>query len=326
MKTVLVTGGCGFIGRQVVGTLLKQDCLVRVVDNLSNSELDSLAEFGPVEEVSPERLGLPQRSIQFIKADILDEQTAELACDGMQSVIHLAANTGVGPSVENPRLDCVTNVIGTLNYLEGCRKNNVGSFVLASSGATVGEVQPPIHEKLPPRPVSPYGASKLACEGYCAAYAQTFGLKTVALRFGNVYGPGSERKSSVVAKFIRHALNGERLPVFGDGRQTRDFIFIDDLVKAVLLAVTTEGIGGEIFQIATARETTIHELVEVLSDVLVECGCPRPEMESRASRLGDVARNFSDTSKAKRLLGWEAKVGLREGLADTIRWAISGGR
>jgi UDP-glucose 4-epimerase len=141
-----------------------------------------------------------------------------------------------------------------------------------------------------------------------------------------VYGPRSERKSSVVAKFIRHALNGEALPLFGDGTQTRDFIFIDDLVKAVLLAAATDAAAGEVFQIATARETNIYELAEILSEALVECGRSRPRIDIQAPRLGDVERNFSDTSKAKKLLGWQAEIGLREGLRETVKWAIEAQR
>ena len=131
-------------------------------------------------------------------------------------------------------------------------------------GAPVGEANPPIHEELAPHPVSPYGASKLAGEGYCSAYYRTFGLETVVLRFGNVYGPGATHKDSVVAKFIRQALAGETLEIYGDGTQTRDFIYVEDLVKAIWQAATVSGVGGEIFQIATNRETTLHELTELL--------------------------------------------------------------
>ena len=131
-------------------------------------------------------------------------------------------------------------------------------FVFASSGAPVGEVKLPIHEELAPHPVSPYGASKLAGEGYCSAYYRTYGLETVALRFGNVYGPGSTHKGSVVAKFIRQALAGETLEIYGDGTQTRDFIYVDDLIKAIWQASRVPNIGGEESQIATNRETTLE--------------------------------------------------------------------
>ena len=156
--------------------------------------------------------------------------------------------------------------------LEAARKNSVKRFVFASSGAPVGECNPPIHEELPCHPVSPYGASKLAGEGYCSAYYRTFGVETVALRFGNVYGPGSGHKNSVIAKFIKQAMNGEPLEIYGDGKQTRDFIYIDDLIEAIRLSATVERIGGNVFQIATNTETTVREMTNKLLPVLSEFG------------------------------------------------------
>ncbi|MFA5371212.1 MAG: NAD-dependent epimerase/dehydratase family protein, partial [Sideroxydans sp.] len=192
-----------------------------------------------------------------------------------------------------------------------------------SSGAPAGEVEPPIHEELPPHPVSPYGASKLAGEGYCSAYKRTFGIDTVMLRFGNVYGPGSVHKSSVVAKFVRRALAGEALEIYGDGTQTRDFIYIDDLIDAVLLAATVQGIGGEAFQIATSRETTVGEMAEKLVTSLKVVGVPDVRLVNAEIRLGDVKRNFSDTTKAKHRLGWQAKIELDEGLHKTVSYFLT---
>jgi UDP-glucose 4-epimerase len=244
-------------------------------------------------------------------------------CAGADALVHLAANTGVGPSVANPRLDCTTNVVGTLNYLEACRQNNVKRFVFASSGAPIGECEPPIHEDLPARPVSPYGASKLAGEAYCSAYKRSFGIDTVALRFGNCYGPLSTHKGSVVAKFIREALEGRAWEIYGDGQQTRDFIFVDDIVDAILRAATADGVGGEVFQIATNAETTVHELAHRLAHVLARSGVTPPAIRHAAARIGDVKRNYSDTAKAKRLLGWQARTGLADGLERTVRWFLS---
>ena len=238
----------------------------------------------------------------------------------MDVIVHLAANTGVGPSVEDPRADMENNVIGTLNMLEAARQNHVNRFVFASSGAPAGECEPPIHEELPPHPVSPYGASKLAGEGYCSAYSRTFGVETVALRFGNVYGPGSGHKSSVVAKFIRLAMAGKPLEIYGDGTQTRDFIFIEDLVGAILLSARKPGIGGETFQIATNKETTVGEMVEILVPILENTGIPCPKVIHGEKRLGDVQRNYSDTTKALEMLGWQPETTLAEGLRSTIEW------
>jgi len=237
-------------------------------------------------------------------------------------IIHLAANTGVGPSVENPRADCMANVIGTFNYLEAARINNVPRFVFASSGAPAGEVEPPIHEELPPHPVSPYGASKLAGEGYCSAYCKTFNIQTVMLRFGNVYGPGSLHKSSIVAKFIRQALNKETLEIYGDGAQTRDFIYIDDLINALRLAVTTENIGGEAFQIASNQETTVGEITEKMVKILNQNGINNIDIINGETRLGDVKRNYSDTSKAKNRLGWQPTMSQEEGLKRTVEYFV----
>ena len=238
----------------------------------------------------------------------------------MDIIVHLAANTGVPKSVENPRLDMECNVMGTFNMLEAARHHGIKRFVFASSGAPAGEVTPPIHEELPPHPVSPYGASKLAGEGYCSAYFRTFGIETVALRFSNVYGPGSSHKTSVVAKFIKRALAGQPLEIYGDGTQTRDFIYIDDLIDALVLAATKNGIGGETFQIATSRETTLDELTTILLDVLERSGVRRPQVKKTEPRLGDVKRNFSNTTKARRMLGWKCRWNLEKGLEKTVEW------
>jgi UDP-glucose 4-epimerase len=316
---VLITGGCGFIGINLIKCLCRRgDYSIRVLDNLSVGTRESLASVAPLtEQTTPEK-----SNVELIVGDIIDEQLALQVAKGMDVIVHLAANTGVAPSVENPRLDCMTNVIGTLNYLEAARQNKIKRFIFASSGAPMGECEPPIHEELAPNPVSPYGASKLAGEGYCSAYFHTFGVETAALRFGNVYGPGSGHKSSAIAKFIRQAIQGETIEIYGDGTQTRDFIYIDDLIQAIHLVMAAEGIGGEVFQIATSAETTIGELVRKLLPILNEVGFDNIQVRYTSPRVGDVKRNFSDTSKAKKMLGWQAEVELGEGLAHTVAWFV----
>ena len=175
---------------------------------------------------------------------------------------------------------------------------------------------------MPPHPVAPYGASKLAGEGYCSAYFNTFGVETVALRFGNVYGPLSGHKNSVVARFIKRAVEGEALEIYGDGTQTRDFIFVDDLIRAVRLSATVEDVGGEVFQIATSAETTVQELTDRLLPALAAEGIENIEVRKTAARRGEVRRNYADTSKAQRMLGWKAEVGLDEGLRRTVEWFL----
>lgn len=317
----LITGGCGFIGTSLIGNLLKEGGHnIHILDNLSVGTRDDL---GRVCDFSENRLQVGQ-NVSLTVGDITDVQDCLKAAENIDVIVHLAANTGVGPSVENPRKDMEANVIGTFNLLEASRVNGVKRFIFASSGAPAGECTPPIHEELAPHPVSPYGASKLAGEGYCSAYFKTFGVETVSLRFGNVYGPGSGKKNSVVAKFIKRAQNGEPLEIFGDGSQTRDFIFIDDLVAAVRKAQSVHGIGGQTFQIATNKETTISELVDILVPVLKKSGIAQTVSVIHGERLvGDVMRNYSDTSKAMKMLGWTAEYGLRRGIEKTVDFFIS---
>ena len=324
----LITGGCGFIGRNLVKHLLHQDpCLIRIVDNFTVGTRDDLARVCDFKEVDPSRMDAmagqqaeADKTVQLIEGDILDPELAERVTRGFDVIVHLAANTGVGPSVENPRMDCETNVIGTLNYLEAARKNCINRFVFASSGAPAGEVEPPIHEELPPHPVSPYGASKLAGEGYCSAYFRTFNVETVCLRFGNVYGPYSGKKDSVVARFIKQALAGEPLEIYGDGSQTRDFIYIDDLIQAIQLAAEKKDVAGEIFQIATSRETTVNEITQLIVSELEKKQIKGIEVRFSQPRKGDVKRNFSDTRKAGKILGWYPQTDLSRGLRQTLDW------
>jgi UDP-glucose 4-epimerase len=323
MRRWLITGGCGFIGCNLVKHLVAEGGhRVRVLDYLEAGERARLAECGAVVEVAPEACtaqGTAER-IEFVARDILDQDAVRASTRGRDVVVHLAANTGVAASVQDPRRDCLVNVLGTLNCLEAARHEGVRRFVFASSGAPVGEVEPPCHEEQAPHPVSPYGASKLSGEGYCSAYFRSFGLEAVALRFSNVYGPDSDRKSSVVAAFVKRALAGEPLEIYGDGSQTRDFVYVDDLVRAIRQAATVPGVGGHVFHIATARETTIAELAALLRPVLAQHGFDKIEVRNAPPRIGDVRRNFADTSKAAALLGWRAEVPLEQGLAHVVRW------
>ena len=313
----LITGGCGFLGTALIRALVNEGShAIRVVDNLTTGTREALGAVCCFAEGNAHGLAVP--GVELIVGDILDERLVLEAVEGADVVVHLAANSGVALSVENPRGDCAVNVLGTLNYLEAARHAGVRRFVFASSGAPVGEVEPPVHEELAPHPVSPYGASKLAGEGYCSAYWRTFGVPTVVLRFGNVYGPGSGHKTSVVASFIRQAMMGQTLKIYGDGRQTRDFIYVDDLVRAVKLAATARTAPGETFQIATSAETTVGELVEELLPVLAAAGVEDVEVRYVDRRPGDIRRSFSDTSKTRAMLGWEARVGLEEGLRHTV--------
>lgn len=322
---ILVTGGCGFIGTSLIASLLKEDPdrHIRVLDNLVTGTEQDLSEVARFTRVPVGQASDATSGVVLIEGDIRDAEAVRAAANGVDTIVHLAANTGVGPSVENPRLDLECNVIGTFNILEAARLNEVKRFVFASSGAPAGEIEPPIHEEVAPHPVSPYGASKLAGEGYCSAYHRTFGVGTVCLRFGNVFGPRSKNKSSVVAKFIKQALAGETCVIFGDGKQTRDFIYIDDLVRAIRLAMVKD-VRGETFQIATGGERTVGEVAGVIAEALGKRGVPM-RIAHDAPRLGDVKRNYSDTRKAARLLGWRCEVGLEEGVQATIGYFLQRG-
>jgi UDP-glucose 4-epimerase len=298
--SVLVTGGAGFIGANLVRLLLEQGHRVRVLDNFSTGQKAYLA-------------GL---DLQVVEGDVRDADTAACAVSGMGRVVHLAAHAGGVPgSLQNPRRDCEVNVVGTLNLLEACRHAGVGRFVFASSNAPLGRQQPPAAEDKAPLPMSPYGASKLAGEGYCLAYYGSWGLGTVVLRFANVYGPYSAHKDNVIARFFRDILTTGRITVDGDGQQTHDFVYAGDLCRAILLGLESD-VGGEVFQIATGVETSVLALVEMMREVT-----SRPvEVAHGPARRGDIRKNYSAVGKARAILGWAPQVALPQGLALTWRW------
>ncbi len=296
---VLVTGGAGFIGANLVRLLVADRHAVTVLDNLSSGRLEYLA-------------GL---DLEIMNADILDCDEVQRALVGHDAVVHLAAQTGVPLSVADPQGDCQVNVIGTLNVLEAARRRNVRRVVFASSNAPLGRQEPPATEDKAPLPVSPYGASKLAGEAYCLAYHGSWGLPTIALRFGNAYGPFSTHKPSVIAAFMRAARAGKAVTIDGDGSQTRDFVHVADLCRAIVLALGSD-IGGEIFQTATGVETSIARLAALIQQTVDG----NIQMSHGAARQGDVRRNFAEIQKAHRLLAWSPRVSLDEGLRDTWDW------
>ena len=297
--STLVTGGCGFIGSNLVPILLGRGNRVRVLDNLSVGSADALA-------------GL---DVELQVGDICDPQAVADAVHGVDSVVHLAAQTGVIPSQRDPLLDFEINARGTVNMLLACHDQGVARFVFASSNAPIGETTPPIDETKPANPLSPYGASKLAGEGYCSAFSGSFGLGTVVLRFANVYGPRSTDKTSVVAEFIRRLQADEPLVIYGDGRQTRDFIHTADLCQAICLALESD-VSGELFQIASGTETSVLDLAERLQAI---AGQP-VGIQFAEARAGEIIKNYSSIEKAQHLLGFAPCVDLGRGLAETWEW------
>jgi UDP-glucose 4-epimerase len=296
---VLVTGGAGFIGVNLAPVLAELGLATRCFDDFSTGRRDD-AERASYDEI--------------VEGDILDAAALAEAARGCTQVIHLAAQAGVPTSVADPVTDCELNVRGTLHALLAARDAGVKGFVLASSSAPLGEITPPAHEGLVPRPTSPYGASKLAGEAYCSAFAGSYGLPTVALRFSNVYGPYSYHKGSVVAAFCKAALAGEPLVVYGDGSQTRDFVFVEDLCRGIASAVTTGG-NGLVAHLGSGSETTV---LEVARQVAARAG--EVPIDHRPVRAGDVTRSYSDISLARKLFGYEPQVGLAEGLDRTVAW------
>jgi UDP-glucose 4-epimerase len=240
------------------------------------------------------------------------------AVRGADAVVHLAARAGIPDSVADPLGTFEVNVAQTLAMLDASRLAGTPRFVFASSNAAAGDHEPPADETDLPHPRSPYGASKLAGEAYCQAYAATYGMAACALRFSNAYGPRSLHKNSVVAAWLRAALAGEPVTVHGDGQQTRDFVFVADLAAAVVAAIDApeDVVAGELFQVGTGRETTINGLATAIGQAVGR----DLEIRHAPARAGDVRRNVSRVDKAARLLGYRASIPIDAGLAETADW------
>lgn len=323
MANWLISGGCGFIGRNLILRLLAEGETIRVIDNCSVCGADDLARVCAVKEIGSGAKAPQKGIVQLVRGDIRDLATLREACLDMDIFVHLAANTGVPNSVANPDIDFEANTRGTFNALRASHDAGMKRFIFASSGAPAGNAKPPVTEETVPHPISPYGASKLAGEAYCSAWHHCFGLATVALRFSNVYGPWSGHKTSVVAKFLNAALSGKDWEIYGDGSQTRDFIYVDDLVEAIARAAQTPGIGGEIFQISTGHETSLAELAACLASTLKKAGVPAPSIRLEKARPGDMPKNYALPAKAIQMLDWRAQTDLQKGISKTFEWYIS---
>jgi UDP-glucose 4-epimerase len=301
-RTVLITGGAGFIGSSLARLLVERGDRVRVLDNLSIGSLAYLAD-------------VPH---DLVDASLSDRSAIAGALVGADAVVHLAARAGIPDSVADPLGTFEANVADTVALLDAARLAGAERFVFASSNAAAGDHPPPADETDLPHPLSPYGASKLAGEAYCQAYAATYGLVASALRFSNAYGPYSLHKKSVVAAWLRAALRGEPITIHGDGEQTRDFVYAGDLAAAVVavLDAPAGAVAGEIFQAGTGQETTVNTLADTIGRAV---GRPL-EIRRGPDRPGDIRRNVSRVDKAASRLGYRASVGLEEGLARTARW------
>lgn len=301
-EKVLVTGGCGFVGANLVPKLEAAGYRVRILDNLSRGQ----------------RGFLDGTAAEILEGDIRDQTAVAEAMRGVDHVVHLAAYGSVVESVEDPNTNFEINGWGTLRVLEEARKSSVKRMIFASTGgALIGEAEPPVSEDSVPRPKSPYGASKLVGEGYCNAYAGSYGLSTVMLRFGNLYGPVSAHKKGAVTMFCKALLRDEPIRIFGDGTASRDFLHVNDLCDGILAALRTELPPATVLHLAMGREVTIGELAD-----LIRCVAGRPDhpIEYTGSRVGEVHRNFANYKRAAELLSFYPQVGLEEGMRSTWAW------
>ena len=307
-EKVLVTGGAGFIGSHIVDSLLAKDLEVTVLDNLSSGKMKNIGQH------------LNKENLHFIKGDIRDDDSVKQAVRNVDAVIHEAALVGVARSVENPLSTNEVNVTGTLSLLKASLDSGVKRFIYASSASVYGEIETlPKKETLPTRPISPYATSKLAAENYCKAFFKVYGLETVSLRYFNVYGPRqtSGPYSGVITVFINRLLNDEPPIIHGDGTQTRDFTDVQDAVQASMLSLKCKNAVGEEFNVATGKQTTINQLAQALLNLTGKTSLQPTHTEPRQ---GDIKHSYADISKAKRVLGYEPKITLKEGLNALVEW------
>jgi len=305
----LVTGGAGFIGSHIVERLVQDGAQVRVVDNLSTGRI--------------ERLGHLLSAIEFVEGDLANESTANEAVDGMDFVVHQAAIPSVQRSLSDPIATNRANVVGTLNLLESCRRVGVRRFVYAASSSAYGNTEVlPKHEDMAPNPMSPYALQKYVGERYCKLYFELYGLETMSLRYFNVFGPGQDphsEYSAVIPKFINCLLNHQPIRIYGDGEQSRDFTFIENVVEANLLALNAAGVGGQMCNVGCGERISLNRLV-----VLLEREIGRSAQVIRVEpKLGDVRHSLADVGRARALLTYQPKIGVEEGLRRTIASYLS---
>jgi len=300
MTLNLVTGGAGFIGSHLVEALLARGDAVRVLDNLSTGRLENLAAV--------------QHQLEFIEGDIRDETVVAQAVRGVDTIFHLAALVSVPESMQKPRQAEEINALGTLKLLEAAQAAGVRCLVLSSTCAVYGD-DPilPKTETMLPQLKSPYAVSKLAAEGYCRLFADSFGLEAVVLRYFNVFGPRQDPSSpysGVISIFIDRLSQGRPVTIYGDGEQTRDFVFVADVVQANLLAAQKPEAVGQIFNIGTGQATNINRLAQILQRSL---NSSHP-LQYGPARPGDVLHSYADASPARRVLGWQPQVSFEAGL------------
>jgi len=306
MAFFLVTGGAGFIGSALARGLLARGHSLRVLDDLSTGFKRNLEEC--------------LDRVEFVEGDVSDFGVCKSAVVGVDYVLHEAAIPSVQRSVDDPLRSNNANVTGTLNMLIAARDAKVKRFVFASSSSVYGDTETlPKVETMPERPLSPYALTKLAGEKYCVLFHRIYGLPTVALRYFNVFGPRQNPHSpysAVISRFVESALAGRRPVVYGDGEQSRDFTYVENVVEANLLACQANGVEGMVFNVGTGEKHTLNDLLRALSSIVG--GTLEPERGD--PRLGDVRHSQADIGRARRHLGYEPKVNFLAGLKLTVNW------
>ena len=301
---VLVTGGAGFIGSHIAERLLQLGHHVRVLDNFATGRRGNLSDF--------------RDGIELIEGDIQSYERAHKAVRGCELVFHEAALPSVPRSIQDPLTSNATNVIGTLNILLAARDEGVRRVVYASSSSAYGRSPVlPKREDLAAEPISPYATAKLAAEGYCRSFTSVYGLETVALRYFNVFGPRQDPKSeyaAVIPRFITALADGRSPVIFGDGEQSRDFTFVENVVDANVAAMDAPNVAGRAVNIACGERVSLNQLVSEVQSLLGT----DVEVAYAAPRSGDIKHSLADITLARELLGYEPRVGLRDGLRSTI--------
>lgn len=300
MQNVLITGNAGFIGTNLTKYLHEKGYNIRGMDNFSTGIKNYVPDYVEMAEFG----------------DITYYTNCIEATEDVDVVIHLAAESGVHKSIKDPLWTSRVNTMGTLNLLQASVESEVKKFIFASSGGTIlGAQEPPVHEESSIKPISPYGASKAAAEHFTNSYNECFDLNTNIVRFSNVYGPYSLHKTNnLIPAFILSCASSKPFIIYGNGEQTRDFIYIDDLVEAIYKIMLLDDIKKETFQIATGQETQINEVVDIMNHICHKKTGRWKEAVNRDKQPGDVQKNYALIDKARQMLGWEPKISVGEGL------------
>ena len=310
---ILVTGGAGFIGSHLVDRLLNEGFEVTVIDNLCTGSITNIAHH------------LDKKDFHLIKGDILNFNLLKEAMKDIDAVYHEAALASVARSVENPIPTNDVNVAGTLKLLKASSDLNIKRFIYASSAAVYGDTSPPQKkEDMTPNPTSPYGISKLAAENYVKLFKRVYGLETVSLRYFNIYGPRQSfdlqnAYGGAITIFINRLLKNMPPLIYGDGEQTRDFVYVADVVEANILALRTKNATGEVFNIATGTNVSLNQVANTLLGIMNKKNLKPVHTTPRPT---DIRHGYADITKAKRILGFRPKILFQEGLTKLVNWYI----